>query len=237
MNVIFLDTETTGLAADSKLVQLGYKFPNTEDGINLLFKPPVEISYGSMAVHHITAEMVADKESFVGSETKKDLEKVLEENILVAHNAPYDINILKNESVTVNKFIDTLSVARHLVDSPEHKLQYLRYFLKLNVKADAHDAWGDILVLEKLFDYLVDLIKNKFSLNEDVQILDKMIELTTMPVLLSEFSFGKYRGSAFAAIAESDSGYLNWLYNSETQKKEIDQNRDLVYTLKNYLKI
>lgn len=237
MKVIFLDTETTGLDPEARLVQLGYKVAGENGGVDLLFKPPVAISVGSMATHHITNEMVADKEPFEGSEAKKELEKILgDEYILVAHNAPYDINILNNEGVKVGEYIDTLTVAKHLIKSENYKLQYLRYGLKFDIKADAHDAWGDILVLEKLFYYLVEVIEKRFEVESEDEIINKMLELTNTPILLEEFAFGKHKGKTFVYVADNDQGYIRWLYESETSKSELEQNRDLVFTLKNYLK-
>lgn len=67
MQIILLDTETTSIEPDARLVQLAYKNLATGETLNEYFKPPIPISYGSMAVHHITHEMVADKPAFIGS--------------------------------------------------------------------------------------------------------------------------------------------------------------------------
>lgn len=235
MQIILLDTETTDLIIQARLVQLAYKNIATGDEVNEYFKPPVPISYGSMAVHHITNEMVADKPTFVGSKYQADLIKILTDNILVAHNALFDIKILNNEGVEIDKYIDTLRVAKHLIDCEQYNLQYLRYFLKLKVQGQAHDALGDVIVLESLFDYLKNIVKEKFSLNSDDEIFEKMLELTQLPVLLNVFMFGKYLGKTFEEISEVDQGYLDWLYRSELSKDEFNQNEDLLYTLKNYL--
>ena len=154
MMLIILDTETTDKERDSRLVQLAYKVRDTKEMVNAYFKPPVEIAIGAMAVHHVTNEMVADKLAFDASLEKKRLIELLETGIVVAHNAQFDVNILKNEGVEVGQFIDTLRVARHLIESDQHSLQYLRYLLKLNIEAEAHDALGDVNVLEALFEYL-----------------------------------------------------------------------------------
>ena len=133
------------------------------------------------------------------------------------------------------KFIDTLRVARHLIDSEQYSIQYLRYFLNLNTEGDAHDALGDVLVLESLFEYLVNLIQKDFNLATEEEVIEKMLELTQTPVLLEIINFGKYKGMTFKEICLNDKGYLQWLHNSETQKTELDQNEELVYTLKTYL--
>ncbi len=234
--IIILDTETTSLDETSRLVQLAYKNLENGDLVNELFKPPTPISYGAMATHHITNEMVTNKPLFEGSQTKQNLEKLLDSGVMVAHNASFDIGILKNENILVKKFIDTLRVSKHLMSCERYDLQYLRYLLNFNVpEATAHDALGDILILEKLFLHLSSLIKEKLSLTNEDQIIEKMIELTNEPILLNKINFGKYKGKTFAEINQLDPGYLTWLYNSESSKKEREQNEELIYTLKKHL--
>jgi exodeoxyribonuclease X len=235
MQIIILDTETTDLDEQARLVQLAYKNMMTGDEVCEYFKPPVPISYGAMAITHITEAMVADKPTFSGSNFQIDLGKILIDNILVAHNALFDIKILSNEGVKTNKYIDTLRVARHLIDSEQYKLQYLRYFLKLDVEGQAHDAMGDVIVLESLFKHLKEIIKEKFALNSDSEIFQKMMELTQEPVLLKLFTFGKYNGKTFEEVNKLDQGYLKWLFASESSKDKHSQNEELVFTLKKYL--
>ena len=70
-------------------------------------------------------------------------------NILVAHNAKFDIDMLIKEDVHPKKVICTLKVARHMDPNgviPKYNLQYLRYFLGIKVEATAHDALGDIQI-------------------------------------------------------------------------------------------
>lgn len=235
MHLIFLDVETTDLGEGARVVQLAYKDSVTQETLNELFKPPVEISCGSMAVHHITNEMVCDKPSFEGSTCKEKLISLLWDNILVAHNAPFDMGVLGTEGVSAVRFIDTFRIAQHLVESENHKLQYLRYFLKLHVQGLAHDALGDVMVLESLFYYLQNLVrKNQQDLDEN-GVLAKMEELSITPVLQKIFPFGKYIGKTFADVAQMDRAYLKWLFESETKKPQRDQNQNLVHTLRTHL--
>ena len=182
MNIIYLDTETTDSDENARLVQLAYKNTATGEKVNEYFKPPHPISFGAMVVHHVTNKMVEDKPIFDESEQKQKIIELLKENILVAHNALFDMRILKNEGVETNKYIDTLRVARHIIDSESYGLQYLRYFLDFDIEASAHDAWGDILVLESLFEYLKMQVAEQYSLASKDDIIDKMLELTQMPV-------------------------------------------------------
>jgi len=235
MNIIILDTETTDKDPDNRLVQLAYKNLETGEIVVEYFKPHVPITFGAMAVHHITNEMVKDKPLFIDSEHYKKINQLLPENILVAHNAPFDIQVLKNEGIEIGRNIDTLRIARHLLDSEQYSLQYLRYSLGLNVEGLAHDALGDVLVLESLFNHLKEEVKKQFELSTEEEIINKLLELNDMPVLLETMIFGKHKGKSFADVAQTDKSYLQWLYNSETQKPESEQNQELAYTLKQYI--
>lgn len=234
MQLIYFDTETTGLEPSARLVQLAYK-SSTGKSVSEYFKPPIPISIGSMAVHHITEKMVADKPAFQGCDTEAELVSLLADHIPVAHNASFDIQILKNENIIIDQHIDTLRLARHLIDCEQYKLQYLRYFLNLDTEGLAHDAHGDVMVLEALFSYLFDLVQEKFALTNDEEIIGKMLELTQTPVLLKSFSFGKYNGKTFEEVSHSDRGYLEWLYGSESKKSKAEQNEDLIHTLNHHL--
>lgn len=236
MRILILDTETTTLDYP-RVVQLAYKDVETGKIVNELFKPPTPISYGSMAIHHITNEMVANKPAFSGSQYYLELATAINDDaIIVAHNAPFDIQVLKNEGIIVKTFIDTCRVARHVVKSEHYSLQYLRYSLHLPItNATAHDALGDILVLERLFYYLKPIIKENFSLQSDEEIVHKMMQLSSQPLLLKTITFGKYNGKTYEEVSRLDKNYLQWLHNSETQKNSAEQREELVYTLKFYL--
>ena len=101
MNVnelIFLDTETTGNNQfTDRLFEVAYKF--RDKTYAQYFKPPVPISVKASSITHITDEMVSDRPLFENSQMKKDLEKILPDNILVAHSAEFDIDMLSREGV------------------------------------------------------------------------------------------------------------------------------------------
>ncbi len=138
--LVFLDTETTGNALlEDRICQVCYSFANK---IHCqYFKPPIPISIKAQSITHITNKMVAGAEKFSTSKMKNDLQKLLADNILVAHNAAFDISMLAKEGVEIPKFICTLKLARFLDEDnkiPEYNLQYLRYYLDLDVEADSH---------------------------------------------------------------------------------------------------
>ena len=233
--IIFFDTETTGVNSTDFLCQLAYKLGDTE--FCELYKPEIKIPPEASSVHHISNKMVEGKDPFKKSTDYTKIKKLFEdkESILVAHNAKFDLAIIKKEDINPVNVICTLRVARALDKEnkiPQHKLQFLRYFLDIEIKAQAHDALGDVLVLEKLFERLFDKIKkeNNFS---DEEVLKEMIEISSRPSLMHSFSFGKHSGKTVEEVARLDPGYLRWFL--DTKEKESPEDEDWIYTLKYYL--
>lgn len=233
--LIFLDTETTGneLGKD-RLCQVCYK-PKGETINCEYFKPPLPIGVKSSSITHITNKMVADKEAFADSQMKKDLEKIFtDDGVLVAHNAKFDLAMLEAEGLKVPQFICTLRVARYLDENaviPEYGLQFLRYFLELEVEATAHDAAGDVKVLEEIFARQFEKIRES-GLSDD-EAIEKMIEISARPSMIKKFNFGKHKDKTVAEVARTDRGYLEWLLKQKLENSEDDE--DWVYTLKYYL--
>jgi len=224
---IYLDTETTGTDEDDKLCQIAFK---TEAGliVNELFNPEKPISIEAMSIHHISNEMVKDKPPFKNSDAWKKLQELIadENNIIVAHNAKFDVGMLRKEDIHPQKTICTYKLARFLDTEgkiPEYNLQYLRYYLNLNIEASPHDALGDILVLEALFIRIHAKIKEIFG----AEAVDKMIELTNNPILLPRMPFGKHKGVKFEKVPVD---YLQWLSGT-------DLDEDMAFTVKHHIEI
>jgi DNA polymerase III epsilon subunit-like protein len=233
--LIFFDTETTGNTEEDSLVQIAYKSGDEE--FTGLYKPNKSIPPEASAVHHITNKMVSDKPTFKESTDQPIIKKLFEDenSILVAHNAPFDLMIIKKEDINPNKFICTLRVARYLdkEDNIErYNLQYLRYLFGIEIEATAHDALGDVLVLEKLFEkFKKDLMENENL--EETEAIKKMIEVSSHPSLLRTFSFGKHNGKKIEEVLATDRGYLEWLLAQKLESEQIED--DWIYTLKHHL--
>lgn len=232
--LIFLDTEATGNEPKTdRLCQVSFEIDGQTN--TAYFKPPVPVSVKAMSITHITNKMLEDKEAFAGSEMKRRLEELLKEGVLVAHNAPFDIAMLKNEDVEVPRFIDTLRVARHLDQEgkiPEYNLQFLRYFLDLEIAGHAHDAEDDVRVLKGLFERLYAKVRE--GVGSDEEAIEQMIEISSKPSLFKTFPFGKHKGKSVAEVAETDRGYLEWLL-AQKQATGEEAEEDWIYTLKHYL--
>lgn len=233
--LIFIDTETTGTGPNDRLIQVGYRTTDGTD-VNEFYWTDKKIEIGAMATHHITQKMITGKPEFKGSPVYKELaERFKKDHVFVAHNAPFDVSFIEREGLDVGPVIDTLKIARVL--DPEEKiesyaLQYLRYLLGIDVEANAHDAWGDILVLEQLFYRLLKKVVEEKEMTQDEAVI-WMIEESKKPTLFRSIRFGKYAGQKFEDIAKNDPGYLRWLLGQKEAEEEQDEN--WIYTLKHYL--
>ena len=132
---------------------------NGEEAFTEIYNPGMKIPPEASAVHHISNRMIEGKEKFSESKDYQKIKELFEnpENVVVAHNAPFDLMIMKKENINPANFICTLRVARELDKEGKidrYNLQYLRYLLDIDIVAQAHDALGDVMVLEKL---LIDL--------------------------------------------------------------------------------
>jgi exodeoxyribonuclease X len=237
MRILFFDTETTGNTPEDRIVQLAIKERGIDTPvINELFKAPFPIPFESSAVHHISNKMVEGKTLFQDSSRYQEVKDLFEspETIVVAHNSAFDVAMLESDGIHPTNVICTLKTVRALdVDTKftNYKLQYLRYALDMELDVPAHDALADVIVLEQLFEYLLNKMASG-GLSED-EALKKMESLTNEPSLIKDIQFGKYKGSTLADIAQKDPGYLSWLL-AEKIKNPIGE-EDWIYTLNHFL--
>ncbi len=237
-NLVFLDTETTGTGAEDRLCQVAFKFQGEE--VEALFKPPLPISVDAMAIAHITNKMVENALPYLESPMSEDLKQIFAEgNILVAHNAKFDAEMLRRENLEIKYIIDTYKIAQHLdvnCEVPKYNLQYLRYYFGLDIEnATAHDALGDVRVLEKIFEHYYD--KMFAELQNEEKVIQEMLEISSKPLLLKKFNFGKYADAMVAEVATNDTGYLRWLLGEKTKVRDQggENDENWIYTLEYYL--
>ena len=251
--LLLFDTETTGIDK-ARCVQLAYKrfdaLTMVEEGKkHLMFKPPVPIETGATAVHHITNDAVKDCPPF--SEILEPVQALVNTCCLVAHNAKFDLGVLKNEGIDVSGVVHicTYKLAVHLFpDFENHQLQYLRYALNVDAedfhKLQAHDARTDVLVLEKVFNAILwKFLEDKYTnldgdMTEDSipEMLEQMADMSSKPILYPKIRFGKYKGKTFAELKLRDTGYLEWLQDAEGKKPASDRDENLLFTIRHYLK-
>jgi len=209
--LLFADTETTGVGQEDRLCQMACKSEDGSIEINELFKPPLSIKITAMAVHGKTEKMVADKPAFKDSPLYPDIKDMFSINTIVAHNAQFDVEMLKKEGVECESIICTFKLACFL--DVEGKMesyseQYLRYRLGIEIEEGyAHDAYGDVLILEQIYHRLA----KKLTFEE-------MIDISSRPALLPKLSFGKHRGELFKNV---DHGYLGWIVKQDSMDENV----------------
>jgi DNA polymerase III epsilon subunit-like protein len=170
--------------------------------------------------------MVRDKGSFRDGDTWRNLQDLIKSdgNVMVALKAQFDVDMLKKEEIEPKNVICTLKLARYFDKDgviPKYGLQYLRYYLSLNIDAVPHTVLGDILVLEALFNRIH--AKAVVEFGDDA--VDRMIEVSKNPVLYRRIPFGKHKG---LKMEEVPLDYLQWLAGSDLEE-------DLRYTIEKYL--
>ena len=240
--LVFLDTETTWILKDNKnqitfnwdLIQLAYrKIENwTKTDWNIFVNTDTKMEIWAMATHGIYPSLLKEK-----SENKylNDIEidkSIFAENILIAHNSDFDIDVLERSGIECSKeVIDTLKVAKILLsewvfaeikeEEPEYvNMQYLRYYFELfeivdeNWKIEittAHDAFWDVVVLQWVFNAMFEIIKNKLNISDE-EVIELMLKITKKEyILIKTMAFWKYRGKTFEEASKIDSRYLDWI--------------------------
>ena len=241
-SILFFDTETTGILKDDKwnvisnwsMIQLAYRKLDNWKKIdkNLFFMTDTKIEIGSMAVHGIYPKFW----KYLDDNMRKELEKEFTNSILVAHNIDFDKDVLQKENIKIwNKLIDTLKVAKTMWaewvlfnskwDAPEYvNLQYLRYYFELYEINDsdwiaecttAHDAFGDVIVLENVFYELFNRIKKVKNISDE-EVLQLMQDITAKEFsMITTMRVGKYRWRSFEEVANIDRWYLEWITRSD----------------------
>lgn len=242
MNLLFLDTETTGHEEQDRICQIAYKGydENGEFSHCQLYKPPIPIGLVATSITHITNEMVKDCNIFIGSLEHEDLFKKLhsDDYVLIAHNAPFDVSMLNKEGIYPKNVIDTLKIVKHMNNPSmeKHNLQYLRYFYELDkslpegIVINPHDAMSDVIILEQLF-YAICKESNKPEV--DLKFIKYMIKRSADPAYIPKFNFGKYNGELTIDVAKKDPSYLTWLLSTKNPADKKDE--DWIYTINKVL--
>jgi len=228
MKIILLDTETTGMLEKDRICQLGYLVLNEDLEIeeihNDLCLPPLALSYEAMAIHHITPEMLEAKPACVQTKAyQRLLELNTPHNLIVIHNAAFDLAMLLKEDFTCEmNLIDTFRILRACYPNDgSFGLQFKRYqwglythekalTQKLGITLQAHDALSDVIVLKHLFEKLC-----------EQHSIPHMIVLCSEPIVLSHIPFGKHKGKKFIDVALTQRQELESMLNANGLDEDV----------------
>lgn len=222
---ICIDCELTGLDKDSdRIVEVAViRFTTDEilEQFESLIDPERDIPDLTIAIHHITPEMVAGKPKLV--DVLPELVRIIGRYPIVGHGVGFDVEMIARAAERAgipcnlrnNPIIDTLRLARLFGESPDNSLETLRKHFNIPGEG-AHRAMGDAIVNREVFRHLV----TKFKTTESI------LERLTQPIEMKNMPLGKHKGRPFKEIPLP---YLKWAVT-----KDFDQ--DLIYSLKTELR-
>lgn len=156
------DTETTGLLSKSgdRIIEIALveisRDPNPRTYHTLVNNQGQPIGEEAFKVHGITEEMLADAPTF--EEVLPDVLDFIDDGTLVIHNAPFDIEFLRDESMNAGQIwpeppvIDSLVEAARDFPGSRHGLDALcnRFGIDLS-RRTKHGALIDTILLAELW--------------------------------------------------------------------------------------
>lgn len=247
MNYLFFDTETASVPDDPSigpdediLVQLAYII--LTDDKEFILKERLCNNAGccitprASEFNRITNEDIDDLLPIQEYEEYHFLKNFIENNecTAVAHNAPFDIEVLRRVGIDIKKHckvIDTLRVSKVINDFlglplEYNTLQFLKYHFGLyntrksfdalhGTKDTAHEALSDCVDLLFYFKHL----KQEQKAPDDV-----LIQLSIGPNKLKYIPFGSNKGKEFSELSYNS---LKW-YSELTDP-------DISYTAKSHM--
>jgi DNA polymerase-3 subunit epsilon len=220
---ICLDCETTGLDPKTdRIIEIAvskFTFSETLETFESLIDPECQISEASMAIHHISQDMVKGQPKIL--EVLPSIAKMIDKHIIVGHGIRLDINFLA-ESAKRCQFpfsdvfttIDTLRLARLYGESPTNSLEKLREHFNIEPEG-AHRAMSDVIVNISVFKYL----------SQSFKTTEQLLERLKKPILLKTMPLGKYKGRPFSEIPIE---YLQWASHA-------DFDQDLLFSVRTEL--
>ncbi|GGH54005.1 DNA polymerase III subunit epsilon [Frigidibacter albus] len=173
LTYVVFDTETTGLlpAQGDEIVQIAaVRIVNgrrvEKEVFDTLVNPGRSIPAGSTEVHGITGAMVADAPRI--EEVGRQFHKFAEGAVLVAHNAPFDMEFLRRHEAGIgasfdNPILDTVLLSAVVFGQGEtHSLDALTHRLGITIPEEArHTAIGDTVATADAFLRLLPMLRAK----------------------------------------------------------------------------
>ena len=164
-----LDTETTGLSPDEggKICEVAVSVSQggrVLEEFSTLVNPGMPMHPEVVAIHGITNEMVASAPSFADILPK--LLALLDDCVIVAHHAEFDVGFLKNEFAQCGMrfppypVLDTLKLARKSGLFSRNNLGYIAQDLGINAQG-WHRAMADTKMAEQIFYYFLTILSKQ----------------------------------------------------------------------------
>jgi DNA polymerase-3 subunit epsilon len=191
MRQIFLDTETTGLSADSgdRIVEIGcvelFNRRLTGNNKHFYLYSGRESHEEAFKVHGISSEFLKDKPAF--ALVADELLAYLQGAEVIIHNAPFDVGFLNMELALVGRpalhqhvesVTDTLVMAKEMFPGKRNSLDAL--CARLGVDNSGRTLHGALLDAELLADVYINLTRG-----QDALLIDAGSETSIGPSVVS----------------------------------------------------
>ena len=176
---IVLDTETTGLSAESgdRIIEIGcvelMARKLTGNNLHFYVNPERDSHEDALKVHGISNEFLRDKPKF--AEVAEEILRYLEGAEVIIHNAAFDIGFLDKElerlgkpvfTSFVSEVTDTLAMAKQLYPGKRNSLDALCD--RLGVDNSGRTLHGALLDAELLADVYINLTRGQEALLIDL---------------------------------------------------------------------
>lgn len=180
LTFVAIDIETTSLTPlDGEIIEFGaVKFVNgiPMDKFHELSKPTNNVPEQIQKLTGITNEMLKDKRT--ESEVLKDFIDFIGDNLVVAHNAMFDVGFIMYRSSVLNfesrryTYIDTMMTSRFLSQIKSYSLDYVAKYLKLR-EFEHHRALEDAETCGNIFAKQIGQFKEKNIISlKDIELND-----------------------------------------------------------------
>lgn len=163
----FVDVETTGLSPRAarvcEVAAVSFRGADRVGSLAELVNPGLPIPAEVSKIHGITDAMVKDSPSFGGVAPR--LLAMLENSVVVAHNAEFDLGFLKAECDRVGlrfpklHVVDTLIIARKGWKFQSNRLGKIAEELNIS-NGGWHRALADVEMTRKIFDHFIAAFKS-----------------------------------------------------------------------------
>jgi DNA polymerase III subunit epsilon len=184
MRQIVLDTETTGLSADSgdRIIEIGcvelLQRKLTGNNLHFYVNPERDSHEDALKVHGISNEFLRDKPKF--GQIADELLDYLRDAELIIHNAPFDISFLNKELERIGRpplkslvggVIDSLVMAKEMFPGKRNGLDALCD--RLGVDNSGRTLHGALLDAELLADVYINMTRGQDALIMEVGTSDE----------------------------------------------------------------
>ncbi len=181
MSEIFLDIETTGLSFkdNHRIVEIACIETNelipTKKKFHKIINPERNVPDEAFKIHGFSTEFLRDKPKF--REIADELLDFVQGKDLIIHNASFDIpfinyelKLIKKDTISKNKIIDSLELARSKFPGTSNSLDALckRFNVDLS-RRSKHNAVLDCELLREVYINLLDAKEPKLSFNSPIE--------------------------------------------------------------------